>query len=195
MAAMKIINKLDLLSGSREENEKSINQLLREIKIQSFMRHPNLIQLYDFFSDEINVYLLLELACDGHLYEFLMKKLFFTEETTSILAREIIAGVDYMHSQNIIHRDLKLENIVLSHVEMGLFRAWPRYAISVGRSIVPRTSVLRYAVLPFTCRRRLYRGRVIIRRWTSGPLGRLSMNSLRRTTRSILKRIAIWPRS
>lgn len=35
------------------------------------MNHPNLIKLYDFFSDQANVYLVLELACDGHLYDLL----------------------------------------------------------------------------------------------------------------------------
>jgi aurora kinase B len=72
------------------------------------MEHPNLIQLYDFFSDEENVYLLLELACDGHLFQFLEMNKSFTEETTSIIAREIIEGIDYMHKRDIIHRDIKL---------------------------------------------------------------------------------------
>jgi len=45
-----------------------INQLIREIKIQNFFSHPNIIKLYSFFSDEYKIYLLLELAPDGQLY-------------------------------------------------------------------------------------------------------------------------------
>jgi serine/threonine protein kinase len=105
-----------LLCGSEEENAKSIAQLVREVKVQAFLEHPNLIRLYDFFADEDSVYLLLELACDGPLFELLESHHRLSEETTSIIAREIVAGVDYMHRHDVIHRDLKLENIVLSHV-------------------------------------------------------------------------------
>jgi serine/threonine protein kinase len=87
IAALKIINKLDLLCDTAEENQKALNQLLREIKIQSFLNHPNLVKIYDFFSDEQSVYLLLELACDGHLFDFLQRSQGLTEESTSIIVR------------------------------------------------------------------------------------------------------------
>jgi calcium-dependent protein kinase len=48
-----------------------VSQLVREVKVQAFLDHPNLISLYDFFADEDNFYLLLELACDGPLFELL----------------------------------------------------------------------------------------------------------------------------
>ena len=48
-----------------------VNQLIREIKIQMFLNHPNIIKLYSFFSDEYKIYLILELACDGQLYEYM----------------------------------------------------------------------------------------------------------------------------
>ena len=84
--------------------------------MQSFLSHPNLIKLYDCFSDEDNIYLLLELACDGQLYLFLEKSKTFSEETTSIVVREIVEGLHYMHRYDVIHRDIKLENIVICHV-------------------------------------------------------------------------------
>ena len=63
-----MIRKLDLLCGSEEENAKSVAQLVREVKVQAFLEHPNLIRLYDFFADQDHFYLLLELACDGPLF-------------------------------------------------------------------------------------------------------------------------------
>jgi len=59
VAALKIINKTGMLMGTAEEKQKVINQITREIKIQAFLNHPNLIKLYDFFSDEENIYLVL----------------------------------------------------------------------------------------------------------------------------------------
>lgn len=85
-----------------------------------FLNHVNLIKLYAFFSDEINFYLLMELGCDGQLYETMQKQGNFSEEATSIIMREISSGVSYMHSKYVIHRDIKPENIVLIHVHLKI---------------------------------------------------------------------------
>lgn len=154
VAAMKVINKDSLTGSSQEETDKSINQLVSEIKIQFFLKHPNVISIYDCFCDERNVYLLIELATDGHLFTFTSKGRSFSEEATSILVREITEGVREMHRNSIIHRDIKLENIVLCMVILHRFRAWPRSAISGGRLTVPRNSGPLSAGLRFTCRRK-----------------------------------------
>ena len=56
-----------------------INQLIREIKIQMYLDHPNLVKLYAYFNDECNIYLLMELGCDGQLFDLMKKKQKFTE--------------------------------------------------------------------------------------------------------------------
>ena len=60
--AMKVISKKDLKESQME------NQLLFEIKIQTFLNHPNTLKMYGCFSDSKNVYLLLELASSGCLF-------------------------------------------------------------------------------------------------------------------------------
>jgi hypothetical protein len=70
---MKVIKKKDFALLNNSEYEKAVSQLISEIKIQMFMEHPNLIKLYDFFADQRNIYLLLELGCDGQLYTVLQK--------------------------------------------------------------------------------------------------------------------------
>ena len=93
-----------------------INQILREIKIQMYLEHPNLVKLYAYFSDDYNIYLLMELGCDGQLYDLMKQKVKFHEDSVAIVTREILEGLSYMHKQNVIHRDIKPENIVLIHV-------------------------------------------------------------------------------
>lgn len=93
-----------------------INQLIREIKIQSYLDHPNLVKLYSFFDDSYNVYLLMELGCDGQLYDLMKKRTKLKEDTVSLITREIVEGLVYMHKHKVIHRDIKPENIVLIHV-------------------------------------------------------------------------------
>jgi serine/threonine protein kinase len=84
-----------------------INQLIREIKIQIFLDHPNLVKLYTFFYDSYNIYLLMELGCDGQLYDLMKKRPKLKEDSVSLITREIVEGLTYMHKHKVIHRDLK----------------------------------------------------------------------------------------
>lgn len=52
-----------------------------------YLDHPNLIKLYTFFSDDLNIYLLMELGCDGQLYDIMKKKPKLKEQTVSIITR------------------------------------------------------------------------------------------------------------
>lgn len=82
-----------------------------------------MVKLYDFFADENNIYLIQEVGCDGQLFSLLKSvDQGFTEETTSIVMREIISGIQHMHKNEVLHRDIKLENVVFSHVIFTSFR-------------------------------------------------------------------------
>lgn len=108
--AMKTIQK------DRIEKEKLMPQVLREIKISSFVCHPNIITMYGYFDDEENLYLLEELAGDGQLYRLLKKKEKFSEEATAFIIKQVLEAVGHLHKNKIFHRDIKPENIVISHV-------------------------------------------------------------------------------
>lgn len=71
------------------------------------MNHPNLIKLYSFFYDEYKIYLLMELACDGQLYQYMKDGYQFTEESVSFLMKQTLLGINYMHEHHVIHRDVK----------------------------------------------------------------------------------------
>lgn len=87
-------------------------QLIHEIKIQMFLDHPNIIKLYTFFSDDAYLYLLMEMCTSGHLYDLLKSKKNLPEKTTKIIVKQLCQGIDFLHQNDIIHRDLKLENIL-----------------------------------------------------------------------------------
>lgn len=71
------------------------------------MDHPNLVKLYSFFDDSYNIYLLMELGCDGQLYDMMKKRHKLKEDTVSLITREIVEGLVYMHKHKVIHRDIK----------------------------------------------------------------------------------------
>lgn len=92
------------------------NRVRQEVEIHSRLKHPSVLQLYTFFQDENYVYLVLELADNGELHRYMnqqMKRPFTEEEAGSIL-RQVVAGLLYLHSHNIMHRDISLSNLLLS---------------------------------------------------------------------------------
>lgn len=78
-------------------DSKLIVQLVREIKIQSFLTHPNIVKMYAFFSDKTYIYLVLELCFSGQLYGFLKKKRKVPEDMTKNIVQQICRALDYMH--------------------------------------------------------------------------------------------------
>ena len=78
-------------------DEKMTMQLVRQIKIQSFLNHPNIVRLYTFFSDIKSIYLVQELCYSGELYSFLKKKKKVPEDLTRIIVQQISRALDYMH--------------------------------------------------------------------------------------------------
>mmetsp|Transcript_21344 Transcript_21344/g.39048 ORF Transcript_21344/g.39048 Transcript_21344/m.39048 type:complete len:499 (-) Transcript_21344:392-1888(-) len=104
--AMKVIHKDHIdKNGLR-------SQLLAEVKIQMTIRHQNLLRCYSYFEDEDRVYLVLELATGGDLYQYLKKGPLSQEDAAFVFA-QVATGIQHLHSHGIAHRDLKPENIML----------------------------------------------------------------------------------
>ena len=90
----------------------------REISILKKLDHPNIIKNYGYFSDEDNFYTIMELGCDGQLYDIISSGETLTEESTSYIIGNLLEAVNLMHRHKILHRDIKPENIVLVHVSL-----------------------------------------------------------------------------
>lgn len=71
--------------------------MIREIKIQTFLNHPNIVKLYTFFCDHQFIYLALELCYSGELYDFLKKKRKLSEPLTKNIIQQTLKALDYMH--------------------------------------------------------------------------------------------------
>lgn len=90
-----------------------LEQLIRELKLQMYLNHPNIIKTYGFFDDILNFYIIMESAIDGHLSSCLnMRNVPLSEDQASVMLFQVCSAVRALHSLTIIHRDLKPENIM-----------------------------------------------------------------------------------
>lgn len=104
--AIKIIDKTQL-------NANSLDKLSREVSIMSKLNHPNIVKLYEVIETEKTLYLVMEYINNGEVFEYLVKNGRMKENIARQKFRQLISAVQYLHSKNIIHRDLKAENLLL----------------------------------------------------------------------------------
>jgi len=90
------------------------NSLEREVYILSGLMHENVVRLICTYVCPSQVLIVTELAAGGELLERLSTTGNFSEVDARIIVVQILRAIDYLHSENIVHRDLKLENILLS---------------------------------------------------------------------------------
>lgn len=103
--ALKMVNK----EKAKEENVFHLIQ--KEALIQESLNHPNILKCFGSFEDEKRFYLILEYTPNGTLYDNLREKNFSEEQASKILF-QILSALIYMGHKNIIHRDIKGENIM-----------------------------------------------------------------------------------
>nr|XP_058136991.1 serine/threonine-protein kinase MARK2-like [Dasypus novemcinctus] len=110
--AVKIIEK-------NEQNSSSLQKLSREVTIMKGLNHPNIVQLYEVMETEKTLYIAMEYASGGELFEYLVAHGSMAEKEARAKFRQIVSAVQYCHQKYIVHRDLKLENLLLD-AEMNI---------------------------------------------------------------------------
>lgn len=86
---------------------------MREIKILKQIDHPNIVKLFEIIENEQRIYLIMEYASGGELFEFIVGKDRLSERQACELYLQILNGIEYLHKHGIAHRDLKPENLLL----------------------------------------------------------------------------------
>lgn len=103
------------------DSQRSQNEgLQQEIAVLMSISHPNVLCLKDTFDETENVYLILELAPEGELFNLIVSKQKLTEEETRKVFIQLFQGIKYLHERNIVHRDIKPENILLTDKNLAV---------------------------------------------------------------------------
>lgn len=88
--------------------------MTQEVQIHRELGHINIVKLFNFFEDNLNVYITLELCARRSLMELHKRRKAVTEPEARYFTHQIVDGVLYLHDLNIIHRDMKLGNLFLN---------------------------------------------------------------------------------
>ena len=105
--AMKIINKS--ASCSAEDDKEIFN----EINILRTLDHPNILKIFEFYSNKESYSIVTELCSGGELFQEIVDKGPFNENYTAYVMFQILSAINYCHNMKIVHRDLKPENILI----------------------------------------------------------------------------------
>ena len=106
--AIKFINKKRLTNKGDDE------RIRNEIKIITKLNHPNILKAFEVFEDENYYYIVMERPIRGDLFNYICSKGRLTMDEASFIFYQIVNGIQYLHENKVVHRDMKPENIMLT---------------------------------------------------------------------------------
>ncbi|XP_071354869.1 serine/threonine-protein kinase PLK4 isoform X1 [Trachinotus anak] len=92
-----------------------VQRVTNEVEIHCRLKHPSILELYNYFEDSNYVYLVLEMCHNGEMSRYLKeRKMPFSEDEARHFMHQIVKGMLYLHTHGILHRDLTLSNLLLT---------------------------------------------------------------------------------
>lgn len=106
--AIKLIRRENLST-----NPSRLPKIYREIRILSELSHPNIVRLHEMVETDKYIGIILEYASGGELFDYILTHRYLKDNAARKLFAQLVSGVGYLHKKGIVHRDLKLENLLL----------------------------------------------------------------------------------
>eukprot|EP00928_Gymnodinium_smaydae_P063524 TRINITY_DN47078_c0_g1_i1.p1 TRINITY_DN47078_c0_g1~~TRINITY_DN47078_c0_g1_i1.p1 ORF type:complete len:580 (+),score=105.34 TRINITY_DN47078_c0_g1_i1:181-1920(+) len=127
--ALKSLNKSGLSDDTLDSLREEVNNYLR-------IDHPNIARLLHVYEEESHVSMVMELCPGKELFEHVMERTRFTEPDAAHVARQMFLAVAYLHRHNIVHCDIKLENVLFDGetgnvklIDFGFSKTWDKQRV------------------------------------------------------------------
>ncbi|XP_038605050.1 NUAK family SNF1-like kinase 2 [Tachyglossus aculeatus] len=104
---------IKLIRKDKIKDEQDLMHIRREIEIMSSLNHPHIISIHEVFENSTKIVIAMEYASRGDLYDYINERQRLSEQDARHFFRQIVSAVYYCHKNGVVHRDLKLENILL----------------------------------------------------------------------------------
>ncbi len=95
------------------QNPSRLPKIYREVSILRGLEHPNIVKLHEMIETPPYIGIILEYASGGELFDYILHHRHLKDHTARKLFAQLVSGVGYLHKKGIVHRDLKLENLLL----------------------------------------------------------------------------------
>ena len=111
IVAIKVIKKI-------KDNKEDDNNIKNHINILKKLNHPNIVKIYEFYSNNNYYQIIAEYCKKGELYKYIRRS--FTEKQFAVIFYQILSGLNYLHDKKIVHKNIKLKNIMVVEKEEDL---------------------------------------------------------------------------
>ncbi|XP_070389625.1 testis-specific serine/threonine-protein kinase 6-like isoform X9 [Dermacentor albipictus] len=107
-----------IISKEKSSTIYRVKFLPRELKILGSTKHPHITQIFTIIEEPTKVFIIMEMACGGDLLEKILKVKRLDEKTTHQFFMQLASALAYLHKNDVAHRDLKCENVLLTTVDV-----------------------------------------------------------------------------
>ena len=102
-----------ILEKDKIKDSSDVERVSREIKILKQVSNPNIVKLYEIIETQKQLYLIMEYASGGELFDYIVSRTRLKEQQACLFLQQILSGVEYLQLIRVVHRDLKPENLLL----------------------------------------------------------------------------------